>query len=134
MTRFESWLRAHVPFKEIGWEEIGEKFTRYQFLKTPWFNVYLHQLFAPNWHPQCHDHPWSFVAILLRRGYLERVPCPACNGRHTMDHKRFPGMILFRPAEFRHNVITPYGTNWSLVVTTAKSRDWGFIPCKRMVE
>lgn len=124
MSRFESWLRAHVPFKEIGWEEIGEKFTRYQFLKTPWFNVYLHQLYAPEWHPQCHDHPWSFVAILLRRGYLEQV------GENKF--KRRPGSILFRPATFRHNVITPYGTSWSVILTTNKSRDWGFLPCERL--
>ena len=23
MSRFETWLRKHVPFKEIGWTEIG---------------------------------------------------------------------------------------------------------------
>jgi hypothetical protein len=129
---FETWLRAHVPFKEIGWTEIGERFTRYQLLKTRWFNLYLHQLYAPEWHPQCHDHPWGFVAILLRRGYLERIPCPYC-GRHTIDKKRRPGSVLFRPATFRHNVITPYGTSWSLILTTAKSRDWGFLPCERHV-
>lgn len=122
MSRFESFLRRHFPHKEIGWSEIGEKFTRYALWRTGWFNVYLHQLNAPNWHPECHDHPWGFVAILLRRGYLERVG--------TKEHRRFPGMILFRPATFLHNVITPYGTSWSLIFTTPKSREWGFKPCE----
>ena len=122
MTRFESFLRRYLLFKEIGWTEIGEVFTRYALVRTPWFNVYLHQLNAPKWHPECHDHPWGFVAVLLRRGYLERA-----GGK---DYRRRPGAILFRPATFLHNVITPYGTSWSLIFTTRKVRDWGFKPCE----
>jgi hypothetical protein len=125
MYCFESFLRKHVLHKEIGWREIGEYFTRYQLVKTPWFNVYLHQLDAPNWHPECHDHPWGFVAILLKNGYLERS-----GGK---DVRRWPGAVLFRPATFVHNVITPYGTSWSLIFTTRKSRDWGFLPCARWI-
>lgn len=121
----ETFLRKRFVFKEIGWTEIGERFTRYALFRTPWFNVYLHQLYAPAWHPECHDHPWSFVAVLLWPGYLERVD--------TQDKRRWPGMVLYRPATFSHNVITPYGTSWSLVVTTRKSRDWGFLPCERHV-
>lgn len=119
---FEDFLRRHLKLKEIGWIEIGEKFTRYALLRTSWFNVYLHQLYAPNWHPECHDHPWSFLAILLWNGYTERVG--------TKDHRRYPGDILWRPATFAHNVITPYGTSWSLIITGPKSRDWGFKPCE----
>lgn len=126
MSRFEKFLRKHVLHKEIGWHEIGEEFTRYQLVKTPWFNIYLHQLWAPKWHPECHDHPWGFVAILLRGGYLERVD--------MVDHHRYPGAILYRPAEFVHNVITPYGTSWSLIFTTRKSRDWGFKPCEHQID
>jgi hypothetical protein len=121
----EEWLRTHLRHKEIGWQEIGEKFTRYQLVKTRWFNVYLHQLYAPNWHPECHDHPWGFIAVLLRHGYLERVG--------DKDYRRRVGSVLFRPATFTHNVITPYGESWSIIFTTAKSRDWGFKPCTRHV-
>jgi len=121
MTRFESFLRRYLQFKEIGWTEIGEKFTRYALCRTPWFNIYLHQLYAPNWHPECHDHPWGFIAILIRRGYLERVG--------DKNYRRKVGSVLFRPATFTHNVITPYGTSWSIIFTTPKSRDWGFKPC-----
>lgn len=117
----EQILRFVFPHKEIGWEEIGEKFTRYTLLKTPWFRIYLHQLNAPAWHPDCHDHPWSFLAILLKRGYLERVG--------NQDFQRKPGSILWRPAEFAHNVITPYGTSWSVIIAGTKKREWGFKSC-----
>lgn len=123
MTGFETFLRRKLRYKEIGWTEIGEQFTRYALFKTRWLSVYLHQLSAPNWHPECHDHPWGFVAILLRRGYLEKIGAKV--------FRRRPGFILFRPATFAHNVITPYGTSWSLIFTGPRSRDWGFKPCER---
>jgi hypothetical protein len=123
-TMIEKLLRRFVKHKEIGWIEIGEKFTRYALLSTPLLSVFVHQLNAPNWHPQCHDHPWGFLAILLRRGYLERIG--------QKEYRRRPGAILYRPAKFTHNVITPYGTSWSLIVTGPRSHTWGFKPCDRL--
>lgn len=122
MSLIERVLRAIVPHKEIGWKEINEEFTRFTLLKTPWFRIFLHKLNAPQWHPECHDHPWSFVAILLKSGYDEMLE----NGR--IYHRR-PGMILHRPAEFIHNVITPYGTSWSIIFAGSHNRDWGFHQC-----
>ena len=119
----ESVLRRFLPHKEIGWQEIGEVFFRYNLIKTRWFNLYLHQLDAPNWHPAgCHDHPWWFVTILLRGGYLEK------NGGELKRHG--PGEILYRPASFSHDIITPYGRSWSLVLTGPKSHNWGFQQCE----
>lgn len=141
----ERLLRKYFTHKEIGWAEIGEKFTRYAIFRCRWFNIYLHQLYAPKWHPDCHDHPWGFVALLLWRGYLERVHVPTpidifpvlrtsdgVRANHlTADRRRRVGSILWRPAEFSHNVITPYGESWSIIITGPKSRDWGFKPCDR---
>lgn len=105
------------PHEDIGWKDIGETFIRYTLLKTPLFRVYLHELDAPTMHPQCHDHPWSFVTFLLWGGYAEF---------HRGEWKRRePGAVLFRPAEFEHNVVTD-GTSWSLVFTGPKRRQWGF--------
>lgn len=123
--RFGLYLRRKLRFKDIGWQDIGEEFTRFAILKTRWFNIYLHRLYAPNWHPECHDHPWGFVTLLLRRGYLERVG--------DKDYRRRPGQVLYRPATFAHNVITPYGTSWSLIFTGPQSRKWGFRPCEHFV-
>lgn len=120
------WLRWRFEHKDIGWKDIGEEFTRYTLWSTRWFNIYLHQLDAPNWHPQCHDHPWSFVTLLLKNGYLERV-----GDRY---YRRRVGSVLYRSAEFSHNVITPYGTSWSLVVTGKKRRLWGLHDCRSVEE
>lgn len=121
MGRLGRFLKRLLPYKEIGWKDIGETFYRYTLLKTPWFNVYLHELNAPKWHPECHDHPWNFITLLLWNGYDEQVG--------NMIWRRRAGAVLFRPAAFTHNVITPYGVSWSLVFTTAKKRAWSFHPC-----
>lgn len=110
-----------LPHRDIGWREIDEEFTRYTLLATRWFTVYLHRLNAPKWHPECHDHPWSFVAILLRRGYMEQI-----NGK---THRRRVGSILWRPAETVHNIITPFGVSWSVILTGPHRRAWGHVKC-----
>ena len=108
-------LRRLFPHKDIGWTDIGEDFTRFTLLRTRWCIIYLHRLDAPNPHPQCHDHPWSFVSVLLKGGYSEYA-----HGTWTW---RRPGSILYRPAEWSHNVVTK-GVSWSLVITGPKRRPW----------
>lgn len=111
-------LLRYVPHKQIGWEEIGEDFLRFQLVKTPWFNLYLHRLQALTLHPHCHDHPWNFVSLILKGGYWEY---------HGYDWQWVgPGALLYRPAEWKHNVVTE-GVCWSLVLTGAKRRPWGFV-------
>lgn len=115
-------LRRIFKFQEIGWSEINEEFTRYTIFTCRFFTIYLHELSAPTWHPECHDHPWTFIAILLKNGYDEMVD--------EVIYRRRPGSILYRPAEFIHNVITPYGKSWSLILTGPHRRQWGFKTCK----
>jgi len=106
--------------KEIGWKEIGEEFTRFVVLKTPWFQVLVHRLWCPRWHPRAHDHPWGFASLILWGGYWERVP----GGEAVW---RRPGSVLRRSAEFAHNVATDGSVCWSIVVTGPKRRDWQFV-------
>lgn len=116
-------LRAVFPHKEIGWTDIGERFTRYRLVRTRFFTVFLHQLDAPQWHPQCHDHPWWFVSLIIWGGYYEATP----DGRVV---RRRAGSVLYRPAEFAHNVVTR-GVCWSVIVTGRRRRQWGFLECGR---
>lgn len=123
----ESVLNRWFPYKSIGWKEIGETFIRWTLLRTPWFQIYLHKLIAPQWHPQCHDHPWAFVTFILAGGYWEWA--------NNVLAWRGPGTVLYRPAEFSHNVVT-HGqqTAWSIIFATKKSREWGFQDCGDPVE
>jgi hypothetical protein len=127
MSRFEAWLRRRFPLKELGWKEIGEKFTRWTLFRCPRFAVYLHKLDAPVTHPKCHDHPWHFWTVILRGGYWEDI-----NGTRTW---RGPGTILYRTARSLHNTTTlPGRPMWSLILVSQhpgpdgpKKRDWNMV-------
>lgn len=121
MKQFLTKLLYRLPHKELGWEQIQEKFTRFTLFRNRWFTVYLHRLDAPQWHPDCHDHPWKFVTLLLRGGYEELIG--------NTIHWRRPGSILYRPAESSHNVRTR-GVAWSLVIRGRTRRKWGFQTCR----
>jgi hypothetical protein len=121
---FADFLRKVLPHKELGWKEIGEEFTRFTLLKTPWFRVYLHRLYAPLWHNLAHDHPWDFFVLILRKGYLEM-------DRDGYQHRRF-GSFFFHPAEYAHNVKTGgYDVAWSIVFTGPKRRPWGHVDIRK---
>lgn len=64
-----------------------------------------------------HDHPWPFLSIILKGGYVE----------HTKDGAKLygAGSILFRNAKFTHR-LEVYQPTWTLVFTGSKVRDWGF--------
>lgn len=45
--------------------------TRWRILETPWFGLFVHRFDGPDSRPVLHDHPWSFVSLLVRGGYVE---------------------------------------------------------------
>lgn len=89
---------------------------RYSIFKCRWFAVKVHNLLISD--DDClHDHPWKFISLILRGGYVE----------HTENGKRIyhPGNILVRPANFKHRLeICQHA--WTLVITFKKVRQWGF--------
>lgn len=126
-----TFLRRWLPYKDLGWLDIGEVFTRFQLIKTRWFSLYLHRLDCPREHPHCHDHPWWFVTLILWGGYWEKAYHDTSFSLPYWRWQR-PGKILYRPAEWKHSVITPVLPNrpmWSLVLVGPKSREWGFKEC-----
>lgn len=122
-TNLRDRLKRWLKWKDLGYEDLGEEFTRYTLLKTPWFNVYLHRLYCPYNLAFCHDHPWWFLAFILTGGYWEEL-----NGRLAVF--RPPGSLLRRPATWKHNVWTGRRANWSIILTAPESRDWGFEDCR----
>lgn len=49
----------------------SEYITRLHLLKTPWFAVCIHWINKPDPEPWEHDHPVSFLSIVLRGWYRE---------------------------------------------------------------
>ncbi len=112
------WIR-----REIGWEDIGERFTRWEVVRCRWFSLLLHHLVAETAHDMCHTHPWWFVALVVRGGYWEFASSTGWCWRR-------PGSLLFRRAEWAHNVVTDSRGMWSIVLTGPRVREWGFTKCE----
>ena len=110
------------PFKVIIRREDGEPYlVRWNLVQLRWFTIKLHKILKSD--DAClHDHPWSFLSIILRGGYVEHTEDAAGNRRVRLCH---PYSILFRPAEWRHR-LEIYQTCWTLVFTSRRVRQWGF--------
>lgn len=100
------------------------------------FQIFLHNIRLDD-SRDMHDHPWSFVTIILRGGYREIVRCDCPNtihdapaywpaeGPHKYMRTTHPGSVLLNRAEHTHRVeiIRPV---WSLVIASRPRRHWGF--------
>ena len=76
-----------------------------------------------------HDHPWSFMSIILKGGYYE---VSDNNGvQKNVWYK--PGSIIFRPATWVHRLQLAVDDNGNeipcktLFINFKRTREWGFI-------
>lgn len=97
---------------------------RYSIFTCRWFAIKIHQILLSD-HDCHHDHPWSFITLLLKGGYVEHTP----KGSKLYG----PGNILYRPAEYIHR-LEIHQPCWSFVITFKKVRKWGFFTNAGWVE
>ena len=131
LSRFVRWLRLdgvralkqwEWPNRKIGddcYPELGPLMIRYFLFRTPWFGMYLHKFLRSDNDRHVHDYPWSFVTLILSRGYWEHLP-----DRTEKWRGRFS--IHYRPAEWQHWVEIKKPV-WTLVVRFKRRREWGFV-------
>jgi hypothetical protein len=93
----------------------------------------IHVIHTPDLDRALHDHPWSFVSVVLRGWYTELRPID--NGRPcfheapeefswvTHRHER---SIAFRHATDRHRIVNQSAECVTLFVTGPKRQWWGF--------
>lgn len=94
--------------------------TRLRIIQTPWFGIYLHRIGTPDSRPTLHDHPWNFVAIVLRGGYIEH--------RDYSGYGHAIRWVNAKRAEDTHWIDwlgrTP---TWTLMFTGRRRREWGYV-------
>lgn len=104
---------------------------RWRIIDTPWFGIFLHKIMRPDHDRALHDHPYSFFAIMLRRGYEEEVRYETTTGVPYTAHftKRFLSWS-YRRAEQLHRIaeIRKGGPAWTLLFHGRRRRQWGFSP------
>lgn len=94
-----------------------------------------------------HDHPWTFISVLLRGRYdearpvtpnnaiFERVPVTFSGLTTPSEYveaepvtlrTRFPGSIALRRFSDRHRIVRVSDNVWTLFITFKKRQSWGF--------
>jgi hypothetical protein len=90
----------------------------------------VHEILTSDKGRSYHDHPWSYVTIILKGGYYELTPRYDRSGLYCGDNLnwRGPGSILFRPANSFHRLVVPTGRSaWTLFITGPYKQKWGFL-------
>ena len=103
---------------------------RWRF-QTPWFSVRLHHFYRSDDKRAFHDHPFSFVTVVLHGAYYDWSDS-------GIEHMK-PGMFRHRPATHKHSVVVDYGDGgepgskygrengvWTIIFTGPMIRKWGF--------
>lgn len=79
----------------------------------------LHKFLRSDEEPDCHDHSFHFLSLVLSGGYREY----AQDGSYVV---RWPGSIAVRSAEHRHRVILRRGRCWTAIAKWKIDREWGY--------
>ena len=107
---------------QLRWNEpLGEKDCPYAFRWVFIFfgySIRIHHFLRSDDKRYFHDHAWWFYTFVLKGSYTDVSE----TGSDTL--KRF--QWRFRPAEHKHYVDVPKGGVWTILLTGAKERNWGF--------
>jgi hypothetical protein len=109
-------------------------------LRTPWFTLRLHHIKRGDEGRDFHDHPFSFLSLILWGGYTEHRPCKtegievkfcqACVSNPRYSERYGPGSIVRRRAQDFHRLELTNGPAWTFVITSSYFREWGFLTSK----
>lgn len=108
--------------KIITWgEELG--LSNCYYLKRWVINFWLFSIRLHHWRSSddrryFHDHPWWFITVVLKGGYIDVSP----QGKDKLT----TGSIRWRSAYHRHYVRVASRGCWSLLLTGRSFRHWGF--------
>lgn len=113
-----------TPMKplQVRWNEpLGEKECPYMYRWV--FNFWLFAIRIHRWvrsddKRHFHDHPWGFITIVLKGGYVDVSP----DKRDVLS----PGSIRYRSAYHKHYVEVPEEGCTTLLITGPPIRNWGF--------
>jgi hypothetical protein len=116
------------PFQFRWREPLGKPecpYARRTLLNLKWFSVRVHEWIRSDDARYFHDHPWSFLTLVLRGSYVD----VSSAGRDKLR----TGSIRFRRAEHRHYVEVPPGRSTYPFIDLSSNSQLGFLG-KRKVQ
>lgn len=104
--------------------------TRWEFLSSKRFAIYLHKFHRSDDNSSLHDHPWSFITIPIWIGYNDCTYSGVYDscGNPVFNRKRIrPFTIHYRPATHIHFVeLINERPAWTIILRFKYVRYWGF--------
>lgn len=120
-TDWAVWERFEIP----NYDKPGNYLTRWRLIQTPFVSLYIHRLDSPDPRPTLHDHPWSFLSIIIRGGYTERRLNPRT--MHVHEARRVRRFNQVRPHD-AHAIIRLHRVpTWSVLLVGRRVREWGYL-------
>jgi len=111
------------------WTEVNSEYiVRLHVVKTPWFSICLHWILKPDPEPDMHDHPVTFLSLILKGGYTEariRGDGPLGDGDGRLETHRFFNFIRASPDDI-HKIVSVKSNTLTLCLMGPKTREWGF--------
>jgi len=136
-------MKLYKERRDIMKSESNIYLRRWYIFDCRWFGLKLHKIMLSD-HDCVHDHPWDFISIILKGGYVEHTEIEKTNNlsaeylisKHGYEEYKklyckkvskiyHPGQILFRRAEHRHK-LEIHQPCWTFVITLKRRRKWGF--------
>lgn len=106
---------------------------RFSLFETPWLSARIHHIASPDWDRDMHDHPWTFLSVVVSGGYTEERPTrfhkPIWLGDNTESRnssRRSVGSIALRHATDRHVISSVDPETWTVFVYGPLRQWWGF--------
>lgn len=108
--------------------------TRIRIVQTPWCGLYLHRFDTADPRPTLHDHPWPFVSIVLRGGYVEvaasRKQALRIHAGQDWPYgirRRVRFINVKRTGEFHWIDSIGRTPTWTLMLVGRRQRTWGYL-------
>lgn len=93
---------------------------RYTILKIGRLHIRLHRIKRSDITPFQHTHPFSYISIILRGGYTDRV--------RTKCYTHGIGSVIFRKSSTPHRIVdVEHGTTTLFITWLTKDRKWKFV-------
>lgn len=106
------------------WTDVDSEYiTRLHFFKCPWFAICFHWLNKPDPEPYDHDHPVTFLSVILRGWYREQQSGYWRQPR-TVKHRWFNWIDASEGVA--HTIVEVAPRTLTVCFMGPKTREWGF--------
>lgn len=96
---------------------------RWRIIQTPFFAIYLHKILTGDSDLYVHDHPWTFVSIILRGGYIETR---RDNKTRRLYKRHIRHINVMRRDDAHYIEWLDRKPTWSFLFIGRRRRTWGF--------